>query len=163
MIKLTGRATGNHNTGLYIKHLFKTYIHAIILHFARRRGGGGRWSSLHESTSVCPPLLISSQPHAQTLPLTYSALSLCSLHFPNTHTHKHEITILHYPSSQAQEHYIFFCTLHTSSTRSLSSWTRHCQNHCTLYNRVRPFPVSGNTLCEYVLPMCMYMCFMYVC
>ena len=34
---------------------------------------------------------------------------------------------------------------------------RHCQNHCTLYNRVRPFPVSGNTLCEYVLPVCMYM------
>src|SRR4029434_1723412 len=44
-----------------------------------RRGGGGRWTSLHESTSVCPPLLISSQPHAQTLPLTYSALSLFSL------------------------------------------------------------------------------------
>src|SRR4029434_6052099 len=86
----------------------------------RRRGGGGRWTSLHESTSVCPPLLISSQPHAQTLPLTYSALSLCSLHFPKTHTH-----------TQAQDHYLalpiltstrtlyIFCTLHTSSTRSL--------------------------------------------
>src|SRR4029434_5653714 len=90
-----------------------------------RRGEGGRWTSLHESTSVCPPFLISSQPHAQTLPLTYSALSLCSLHFQHTHTH-----------TQAQDHYlalpiltstrtlyIFFCTIHTSCTRSLSSWT----------------------------------------
>src|SRR4029434_5141831 len=82
----------------------------------------------------------------------------------HTHTHKHKITILHYPSSQAQEHYIFVCTLHTSSTRSLFTFHfppghRHCQNHCTLYNRVRPFPVPGNTLCEYVLPMCMYMWF----
>src|SRR4029434_6318920 len=74
----------------------------------RRRGGGGRWTSLHESTSVCPPLLISSHPHAQTLPLTYSALSLCSLHFPNTHTHTH---------TQAQDHYLALPIL--TSTRTL--------------------------------------------
>src|SRR4029434_6914508 len=128
-----------------------------------RREGGGRWTSLHESTSVCPPLLISSQPHPQTLPLTYSALSLCSLHFPNTHTQAQDyylalpiltstttniIFFLHYPH---QQHKITF---------HFPPGHRHCQNHCTLYNRVRPFPVSGNTLCEYVLPKCMYM---YVC
>src|SRR4029434_6343105 len=72
----------------------------------RAEGEGGRWTSLHESTSVCPPLLISSQPHAQTLPPTYSALSLCSLHFPNTHTH-----------TQAQDHYLALPIL--TSTRTL--------------------------------------------
>src|SRR4029434_11232157 len=66
-----------------------------------RRVGGGRWTSLHESTSVCLPLLISSQPHAQTLPLTYSALlSLCSLHFHNTHTN----TQTHYSHTYAARH-----------------------------------------------------------
>src|SRR4029434_4720470 len=57
-----------------------------------RRGGGGRWTSLHESTSVCPPLLISSQPHAQTLPLTYSELLSLSISFTYT-THSHSLTL----------------------------------------------------------------------
>ena len=76
----------------------------------RRRGGGGRWTSLHESTSVCPPLLISS--HLSPMHRLYHLyilhyhLSLCSLHFPNTHTH-----------TQAQEHYLAL-SIHTS-TRSL--------------------------------------------
>src|SRR4029434_5244036 len=86
------------------------------------------------------PLLISSQPHAQTLPLTYSALlSLCSLHFHNTHTHTH---------TQAQDHYLALPTL--SSKRTLFIFFalstpaaqdhfppghRHCQNHCTLQSR----------------------------
>src|SRR4029434_8540624 len=104
----------------------------------RRRGGGGRWTSLHESTSVCPPLLISSQPHAQILPPTYSALSLCSLHYlfslcalqTHTHTHTHTSTrplsgtthphkhknIIYFLHSPHQQHKI---TFHFS----LSSWT----------------------------------------
>src|SRR4029434_10444233 len=85
-------------------------------------------TSLHESTSVCPPLLISShlissQPHAQTLPPTYSALSLCSLHFPNTHTHTstRPLSCTTHPRTL----YIFFA-LSTPAAQdhfSLSSWT----------------------------------------
>src|SRR4029434_591704 len=89
-----------------------------------RRGGGGRWTSLHESTSVCPPLLIISAPCTDFT--TYIFCTTISLHLHNTHTHthKHKTTILHYPSSQAQQQTLyFFCTIHTSSTRSLSSWT----------------------------------------
>src|SRR4029434_7202533 len=124
----------------------------------RRRGGGGRWTSLHESTSVCPPLLISSQPHAQTLPLTYSALSLCSLHFPNTHT-------------QAQDHYFALPIL--TSTRTFHFFALSipaAQDHFSLFT----FLLDTDTvkiiaLCtigsdpflyletHYVLPMCMYM------
>src|SRR4029434_2585572 len=108
-------------------------------------------------------------------PLALGIFLLIFLHYHfalctfQTHTH-----------TQAQDHYLalpiltrtrtlyfLFCALDTSSTRSLFTshfppGHRHCQNHCTLYNRVRPFPVPGNTLCEYVLPMCMYMCSPYV-
>src|SRR4029434_6578733 len=133
----------------------------------RRRGRGGRCTSLHESTSVSPPLLIS----LYSIPLSIFLLAILAhctdcmiyitLHYPlthkhkysifalskHTHTHKRKTTIMHYPSSQAQEHYII-CTIHTSSTRSLSPWTP------TLSKSLHS--VSGNTLCEYVHPMCMY-------
>ena len=69
--------------------------------------------------------------------------ALCTF---QTHTHKHKITILHYPSSQAQEHYIFFALSTPAAQDHFPPGHRHCQNHCTLYNRVRPFPASGNTL-----------------
>src|SRR4029434_1716836 len=100
-----------------------------------------------------------SQPHAQTLPPTYPALSLCSLHFPNTHTHTQAQD--HYLALPIQEHYIFFCTLHTSSTRSLFIFLLDTDTVkiialCTIG------PVSGNTLCENVLPMCMHICSPYV-
>src|SRR4029434_1083476 len=111
-----------------------------------RRGGGGRWTSLHESTSVC---------HAQTLPLTYSPLSLSHFH---THTHKHKTTILHYPSSQAQEH--FFCTLHTSSTRSLFTFLLDTDTVkiialCTIGSD--PF-LYLETLCVKMFSLCVCIC-----
>src|SRR4029434_9328404 len=55
----------------------------------RRRGGGGRWTSLHESTSVSPPLLIS----LYSIPLSIFLLFLFALstqaqeHFPRWHLH----------------------------------------------------------------------------
>src|SRR4029434_5397061 len=83
----------------------------------RRRGGGGRWTSLHESTSVCPPLLIPSH-LISALCTDFTTYIFCTItllfalsRHTHTHTHKHKITILHYPSSQAQEHYIFVCSL----------------------------------------------------
>src|SRR4029434_9192459 len=85
--------------------------------------------------------------------------ALCTF---QTHTHTSTRSLSCTTHPHKHKNIIYFCTIHTSRPRSLSSWTRHCQNHCTLYNRVRPFPVSGNTLCEYVLPMCMYMCSPYV-
>src|SRR4029434_2382752 len=132
--------------------------------------------SLPQSALPCSSHLISSQPHAQTLPPTYSALSLCSLHFHNTHTHTHNHTNTHthtHTHTQTHTHtrtrplsctphplkhkniiYIF-CTIHTRSTRSLSSWTQTLSKslHITI-----GFPASGNTLCENVLSMCMYIC-----
>src|SRR4029434_9635266 len=85
----------------------------------------------------------------------------------HTHTHKHKTTILHYPSSQ--EHYIFFCTLHTSSTRSLftfhfslSSWTQTLSKSLHITIGSDSYPVSINTLCGNVLTMCMYICSRYV-
>src|SRR4029434_4016087 len=117
--------------------------------------------------------------HTQTHPVS---LSLC-LSLSRTHTHRHTLSLslshtnTHtHTHTQAQDHYLALPIL--TSTRTLYFFFlhyphqlhkitfhfppghRHCQNHCTLYNRVRPFIVSGNTLCEYVLPMCMYM---YVC
>src|SRR4029434_5773913 len=95
--------------------------------------------------------------HAQTLPLTYSALSLCSLHFHNTHTHTHTSTrplsCTTHPHKHKNIIYFFFALSTPAAQDHFPPGHRHCQNHCTLYNRVRPFPVSGNTLCEYVLPM----------
>src|SRR4029434_8591799 len=88
-----------------------------------------------------PAHLISSQPHAQTLPPTYSALSLCSLHFPNTHKHNNTIFAL---STQAQEHYIFALST-PAAQEHFSPGHRHCHNHCILYHRVRPILVSVNT------------------
>ena len=54
----------------------------------RRRGGGGRWTSLHESTSVSPPLYFS-------IPLSIFLLAILAhctdctiyitLHYPHTH------------------------------------------------------------------------------
>src|SRR4029434_694548 len=86
--------------------------------------------------------------------------ALCTF---QTHTHKHKITILHYPSSQAQQQTLyFFCTIHTSSTRSLSSWTPTLSKSLHITIGSDPFPVSRKTLCGNVLPMCMYICSPYV-
>ena len=68
-----------------------------------RRGGGGRWTSLHESTSVCPSLLISSF----TIPL--------SIHPSTGYTSPlHRLNNLYLfalsTHTQAQE----LCTIHTS-------------------------------------------------
>src|SRR4029434_7089097 len=112
-----------------------------------RRGEGGRWTSLHESTSVCPPLLISSQPHAQTLPLTYSALSLFSLHFPHTHTHTSTRSLSCTTHPHKHKNIIFFLALSTPAAQDhFPPGHRHCQTHCTLYNRVRPFPIWKHSL-----------------
>src|SRR4029434_6590865 len=78
----------------------------------RRRGGGGRWTSLHESTSVSPPLLISlySIPLSIFLLFLLAILAHCTdctiyitLHYPHTHKHKYSILAL---STQAHEHYL---------------------------------------------------------
>src|SRR4029434_8704329 len=86
----------------------------------RRRGGGGRWTSLHESTSVSPPLLIS----LYSIPLSIFLLSVLAhctdciiyitLHYPYTHKHKYFIFAL---STQAHEHYL------SALFALLSSWT----------------------------------------
>ena len=167
MIKLTGRATGNHNTGLYIKHLFKTYIHAIILHFARRRGGGGRWSSLHESTSVCPPLLISAPCTDFT---TYIFCTITLLFALSKHTH-----------TQAQDHYLALPIL--TSTRTLYIFalsTPAEQDHfppghdtvkiialCTIgsdpFLYLETLCVNMFSLCVCICDLCMYVGEVYTC
>src|SRR4029434_10805955 len=119
----------------------------------RRRGRGGRWTSLHESTSVCPPLLISSQPHAQTLPLTYSALSLCTFQKHThtstrslsctTHPHKHKNIIFFALSTPAaQDHF-------SLSTFLLDTDTVKIIALCTIGSD--PFMYLET---HYVLPMC---------
>src|SRR4029434_130842 len=97
----------------------------------RRRGGGGRWTSLHESTSVCPPLLISlySIPLsifllailAPCTDLTLLFISLCTI---ITHTSTSTLS-LHYPHNH----------MNTTSLHSLHYFPRghqHCHNQCTL-------------------------------
>src|SRR4029434_8440640 len=63
----------------------------------RRRGGGGRWTSLHESTPVCPPLLIPSHlsPMHRLYPLhiLHSPSALCTFQ-THTHTHTHPTPML---------------------------------------------------------------------
>ena len=135
-----------------------------------RREGGGRWTSLHESTSVCPPLLITSQPHAQTLPLTHSALSLCSLHFPTTHTHtstrslsctthphKHKniIFFLHYPH---QQHKITFL-LDTDTVKIIAL----CTIGSDPFLYLETLGVKMFSLCVCICDLCMYVGEVYKC
>ena len=124
-------------------------------------GDGLLCMSLPQSALHCSSHLISA-PCTEFTTYIFCTITLLFALSKHTHTHKHKITILHYPSSQAQEHYIFFCTLHTSSTRSLFTFhfsLSSCQNHCTLHNRVRPFHVPGNTLCSpYVYVYVIYVC-----
>src|SRR4029434_10149204 len=109
-----------------------------------------RWSSLHESTSVCPPLLISS--HCPSLYWlyylctihTHTSTRTLSLHYPHTHkhkntifalsthTHKHKNTIFALSThTQAQEHYLLALSTHTQAQEHylsalfalLSLWT----------------------------------------
>src|SRR4029434_4120947 len=130
----------------------------------RRRGGGGRWTSLHESTSVCPPLLIPSHliPAPCTDFTTYIFCTITLLFALSTHTH-----------TQAQDHYIALPIL--TSTRTLYIFFalstpaaqdhfppghRHCQNHCTLQQGQTLFlylEMFSLCVCIYVLPMCMCM------
>ena len=119
-------------------------------------GDGLLCMSLPQSALPCSSHLISA-PCTDFTTYIFCTITLLFALSKHTHTHKHKTTILHYPSSQAQEHYIFFALSTPAAQDHFPPGHRHCQNHCTLYNRVRPFPVSGNTLCEYVLPMCMYM------
>src|SRR4029434_9870857 len=90
-----------------------------------RRGGGGRWTSLHESTSVSPPLLIS----LYSIPLSIFLLAILAhctdciiyitLHYPYTHTSTRTLSGTIHPHKH--KNIIFFCSIHTNST--LSSWT----------------------------------------
>ena len=138
--------------------------------FLTPRGGGGRWTSLHESTSVCPPLVISSHPHAQTLPPTYSALSLCSLHFPNTHTQAQDyylalpiltstttniIFFLHYPH---QQHKITFL-LDTDTVKIIALFT--IGSDPFLY--LETICVNMFSLCVCICDLCMYVGEVYKC
>ena len=125
----------------------------------RRRGGGGRWTSLHESISVCPPLLIPSHliPAPCTDFTTYIFCTITLLFALSKHTHTNTRTLSCTIHPHKHKHIIFFALSTPAAQEHFPPGHRHCHNHCTLYHRVRPFPVSGNTLCEYVLPMCMYM------
>ena len=129
----------------------------------RRRGGGGRWTSLHESTSVSPPLLIS----LYSIPLSIFLLAILAhctdctiyitLHYPHTHKHKYSILAL---STQAHEHYL------SALFALLSSWTStltqpifaHC-NICII-SVYTPLPVNMFSLCVlfFYCDLCMYVC-----
>src|SRR4029434_10290549 len=89
---------------------------------------------------------------------TYIFCTITLLFALSKHTHTHTQAQAHYLAlfilTSTSTLYIFFCTIHTSSTRSLSSWTLSKSLHITIGSD--PFPVSGNTLCENVLLMCMY-------
>ena len=93
-----------------------------------RKGGGGRWTSLHGSTSVSPSLLIS----LYSIPLSIFLLAILApctdftiyitLHYPHTHTSTSTLS-LHYPHKH----------MNTISLHSLHYFPRghqHCQ--CTL-------------------------------
>src|SRR4029434_3969244 len=116
--------------------------------------------SLPQSALLCSSHL-SPMHRFYHLHILHYHFALCTF-ITHTHTHKHKTTIFPYPSSQAQEHYIFFfCTIHTSCTRSLFIFLLDTDTVkiialCTIG------PVSGNTLCENVLPMCMHICSPYV-
>src|SRR4029434_5589623 len=85
-----------------------------------RREGGGRWTSLHESSSVSPPLLIIFHPTVHlftgyTSPLHRLDFTIyITLHYPHTHKHRYSIFAL---STQAHEHYL------SALFALLSSWT----------------------------------------
>src|SRR4029434_564747 len=79
----------------------------------RRRGGGGRWTSLHESTSVCPPLLIPS--HLIPAPCTdfttyifcipcFMAISHQNRSHTHTHTHTHTLYLSLYSHTNKHTH-----------------------------------------------------------
>ena len=127
--------------------------------------------SLPESALPCSSHLISA-PCTDFTTYIFCTITLLFSLSKHTHTHKHNITILHYPSSQAQEHYIFF--LHyphqqPKITFHFPPGHRHCKNHCTLYNRVRPFLyletlcVNMFSLCVCICDLCMYVGEVYKC
>src|SRR4029434_8925348 len=106
----------------------------------RRRGGGGRWTSLHESTSVSPPLLISL--YSITLSIFLLAiLAHCTdctiyitLHYPHTHKHKYSIFAL---STQAHEHYLSVLFALLSSWTSTLPQSMHTVRAGDCYRRTR--------------------------
>ena len=83
-----------------------------------------------------------------------------------THTHTHTQAQDHYLAlpilTSTRTLYIFFCTIHTSSTRSLFTFLLDTDTVKIIALCTIGFPVSGNTRCENVLPMCMYICSPYV-
>src|SRR4029434_160238 len=94
--------------------------------------------------------------------LHYYHFAICTF---ITHTHTHTSTRpLSCTTHPLKHKYIIyiFCTIHTSSTRSLSSWTQTLSKSLHITIGSDPFPVSRKTLCGNVLPMCMYICSPYV-
>ena len=158
----------NHNFQQYPSIYLSIYLSAIL-------------SSLHESTSVSPPLLISlySTPLSIFLLAILAHCADCNIYITllfalsnHTHTHKHKITILHYPSSQAQEHYIFFGTLHTSSTKSLFTFLLDtdtvqiialCTIGSDLFLYLETLCVNMFSLCVCICDLCMYVGEVYKC
>ena len=100
------------------------HILLIILFNATQKGRGREmdFSAWVYLSLPSPAHLISSQPHAQTLPPTYPALSLCSLHFPNTHTH-----------TQAQDHYLALPILTSTRTLYIFLHSPHQQHKITFH------------------------------
>src|SRR4029434_9823112 len=129
--------------------------------------------SLPQSALPCSSHLISAPCTDFTTYISCTITLLFALS-KHTHTHKHKITILHYPSSQAQEHYIFSCTLHTSSTRSLftfhfppSTDTVKIIALCTIgsdpFLHLETLCVNMFSLCVCICDLCMYVGEVYKC
>src|SRR4029434_5305625 len=114
---------------------------------AEREGDGLLCMSLPQSALPCSS-------HLSPMPRLYHLHILhLTLHFPNTHISTRSLSSTTHPHKHKNT--IFFCTIHTSSTRSLSSWTQTLSKLLHITIGSDHFPVSGNTLCGNVLPMCM--------
>src|SRR4029434_8826562 len=116
----------------------------------RRRGGGGRWTSLHESTSVCPPLLIPSHliPAPCTDFTTYIFCTITLLFALSKHTHTHTSTRSLSCTTHPHKHKMHFHFPPRTDTVKIIAL-------CTIGSD--PF-LHLETLCvNNILPMCMYM------
>src|SRR4029434_3043005 len=87
---------------------------------------------------------------------TYIFCTITLLFALSKHTHKHKITILHYPSSQAQEHYIFlhYPPQQHKITFLLDTDTVKIIALCSIGSD--PF-LYLETLCVNMFSLCMYM------
>src|SRR4029434_728 len=89
-----------------------------------------RFTLHHHFISIYLPLFSGNH-----LILTYSALSLSSLHFPNTHTH-----------TQAQEHYLALPILTSTRTLYIFLHSPHQQHNITFHFSLFTFLLDTDTV-----------------